>query len=62
MTVMLNYRHVQHTDAHVNRNIIDNINLKTQNGAKHHTRTRGKNTKPHLIQDYQISPGPDVRN
>ena len=62
MTIVQNYRHVQNTDTHVNRNIIDNINLKTQNGAKHHTRTRGKNTKPHLIQDYQISPGLHVRN
>ena len=57
-----NYRHVQHTDTHVNRNIIDNINLKTQNRAKHHTHTRGKKTKPHLIQDNQISPGLEVRN
>ena len=60
--MLQNYRHVQHTDAHVNRNIIDNISLKTQNGAKHHTHIRGENTKPHLIQDYQISPEPDVRN
>ena len=59
---MQNYRHVQHTKTHFNRNIRDYVNLKTQNGAKHHTRTIGENTKPYLIQDYQISPGPDVRN
>ena len=59
---MQNYRHVQHTDAHVNTNIIDNIYLKTQNGEGHLTHTSGESTKPHLIQDYQISPGPDVRN
>ena len=59
---MQNYWHVQHTDAQVNRNIIDNMNLKTQNREGHHTHTRGESTKPHLLQDYQISPGPDVRN
>ena len=38
-----NYRHVQHTDTHVNRNIIDNISLKhktEQNTTHQHAHKR----------------------
>ena len=62
---MQNNWHVQQTDAQVNRNIIDNIRLKTQNGAKTphiNTHKRNEKTRPLLIQDNQISPGLDIRN
>ena len=53
---MQNIWHVQHTDAQVSRNIIDNIKPKTQEIQKGYIPThihRDGTTKPHLNQDNQ---------
>ena len=61
--VMQNNQHVKHTDTQTNRNITDNINPKHKQCKRLHTNahTRGKNTKPHLNQDNQTKPRPDVK-
>ena len=44
---MQNIRHVQHTDAQVNRNIIDNISLKHKTEQKHHIPTHTHKGREH---------------
>ena len=53
---MQNYQHVQHTDAQVSSNIIDNIKPKTQGIQKGYIPThihRDGTMKPPLNQDNQ---------
>ena len=42
---MQNIGHVQHTDAQINGNIIDNINPKHKTDQKHWLKTHTKETK-----------------
>ena len=42
---MQNIWHVQHTDAQINRNIIDNINPEHKTDQKHRLQTHTKETK-----------------
>ena len=60
---MQNNWRVKHTGTQTNKNITDNINQKHKLCKRLHTNAliRGENTKPHLNQDNQTKPRPDVK-